>query len=89
MNYEEALLRELTHIAPADAEAMARAAVYQGTLAKPPGSLGELENIYIRLCGIAGTLHPRYAPCRVVVLCADNGVTEEGEIGRASCRERV
>ncbi|MCI6226665.1 MAG: nicotinate-nucleotide--dimethylbenzimidazole phosphoribosyltransferase [Clostridiales bacterium] len=78
MNYEEALLRELTHIAPADAEAMARAAVYQGTLAKPPGSLGELENIYIRLCGIAGTLHPRYAPCRVVVLCADNGVTEEG-----------
>ena len=57
---------------------MARAAVYQGTLAKPPGSLGELENIYIRLCGIAGTLHPRYAPCRVVVLCADNGVTEEG-----------
>ena len=78
MNYEEALLRELTHITPADAEAMARAAVYQGTLAKPPGRLGELEKIYIRLCGIAGTLHPRYAPCRVVVLCADNGVTEEG-----------
>ena len=78
MNYEETLLRELTHIAPADADAMARAAVYQGTLAKPPGSLGELEHIYIRLCGIAGTLHPRYAPCRVVVLCADNGVTEEG-----------
>ena len=74
MNYEELLHEELTHITPADADAMARAAVYQGTLAKPPGSLGELENIYIRLCGITGTLRPAYRPCRIVVLCVDNGV---------------
>ena len=78
MTYEETLLRELAHIQGADEGAMARAAVYQGTLAKPPGSLGELENIYIRLCGIAGTLHPACAPCRVIVLCADNGVVDEG-----------
>ncbi len=78
MNYEELLREELKHIIPADADAMARAAVYQGTLAKPPGSLGELENIYIRLCGITGKLRPAYAPCRIVVLCADNGVVEEG-----------
>ena len=58
MNYEERLLKELPHITPADADAMARAAVYQGTLAKPPGSLGALENIYIRLCGISGKLRP-------------------------------
>ena len=78
MNYEERLLKELPHITPADADAMARAAVYQGTLAKPPGSLGALENIYIRLCGISGKLHPVYSPCRIIVLCADNGVVEEG-----------
>ena len=78
MNYEEMLRRELTLIPPADEGAMARAAVYQGTLAKPPGSLGELENIYIRLCGITGTLAPGYTPCRIIVLCADNGVVEEG-----------
>lgn len=78
MNYEQLLREELTHIIHADADAMARAAVYQGTLAKPPGSLGELENIYIRLCGITGKLRPAYRPCRIVVLCADNGVVEEG-----------
>ena len=78
MNYEERLLKELPHITPADADAMARAAVYQGTLAKPPGSLGALENIYIRLCGISGKLRPVYSPCRIIVLCADNGVVEEG-----------
>ena len=58
MNYEQLLREELTHIIHADADAMARAAVYQGTLAKPPGSLGELENIYIRLlrpCGKSST----------------------------------
>ena len=32
MNYEERLLKELPHITPADADAMARAAVYQGCL---------------------------------------------------------
>ena len=78
MNYEEMLRRELTLITPADEGAMARAAVYQGTLAKPPGSLGELENIYIRLCGITGTLCPGYTPCRIIVLCADNGVVAQG-----------
>ena len=84
MNYEELLLRVLPHILPADEDAMARAAVYQGTLAKPPGSLGQLENIYIRLCGISGTLRPAYTPCRIVVLCADNGVVDEG----VSCAPR-
>ena len=78
MNYEELLWQELLHIRPADAEAMARAAVYQGTLAKPPGSLGELENIYIRMCGMSGTLRPACRPCRIIVLCADNGVVDEG-----------
>ena len=87
MNYEERLLKELPHITPADADAMARAAVYQGTLAKPPGSLGALENIYIRLCGISGKLRPVYSPCRIIVLCADNGVVEEGRPG-ASRRPR-
>lgn len=62
MNYEERLLKELPHITPADADAMARAAVYQGTLAKPPGSLGALEKIYIRLCGISGKLRRSIAP---------------------------
>lgn len=78
MNFELKLRQELTNIKPADRDAMAQAAVYQGTLAKPPGSLGELETISIRLSGITGYLRNEVTPCRIIVLCADNGVVQEG-----------
>jgi nicotinate-nucleotide--dimethylbenzimidazole phosphoribosyltransferase len=48
------------------------------SLAKPPGSLGRLEDLASRLCTIQGTLSPRTKPRRVVVFVADHGVVAEG-----------
>ena len=45
-------------IRPPDAEAMSRAAARQSTLTKPPGSLGQLEELSIRLAGILRTEQP-------------------------------
>lgn len=47
-------------------------------LAKPPGSLGRLESLAVRLCTIQKTLTPRTRPRRLVVFAADHGVVAEG-----------
>ncbi|KEO81810.1 nicotinate-nucleotide--dimethylbenzimidazole phosphoribosyltransferase [Tumebacillus flagellatus] len=47
-------------------------------LTKPPGSLGKLEEIGIRLAGIQGTVFPSVERRAVVVMCGDHGVTAEG-----------
>lgn len=47
-------------------------------LAKPPGSLGRLEDLAVRLCVIQRTLAPRTTPRRVVLFAADHGVVDEG-----------
>ena len=62
-------------IAPADNAAMEKA---RQRLAKPPGSLGKLEDYSIRLAGITGNVKNEIEKCRVIVLAADNGVTAEG-----------
>ena len=48
------------------------------TLAKPPGSLGELEDIAARLAGITREVYPNIAKKCVLVFAADNGVVAEG-----------
>ncbi|MBR6812148.1 MAG: nicotinate-nucleotide--dimethylbenzimidazole phosphoribosyltransferase [Oscillospiraceae bacterium] len=65
-------------ITPLDEEAMLLARERQGILAKPPGSLGRLEEIAVQLAGITGSVKNRIEKKRVIVLCADNGVYEEG-----------
>lgn len=75
---ETELQRLLGEIGPLDGGAMERARVRQGMLAKPPGSLGKLEDAAIRLAGITGQVHNRVEKRRIIVLCADNGVAEEG-----------
>ena len=65
-------------IAPADNAAMEKARQRQAELAKPPGSLGKLEDYSIRLAGITGNVKNEIEKCRVIVLAADNGVTAEG-----------
>ena len=47
-------------------------------LAKPPGSLGRLEDLADRLSTIQGTLAPRTRPRRLVLFAADHGVAAEG-----------
>ena len=72
------LQKILTSIAPADREAMDRAKKRQAELAKPPGSLGKLEDMSIRLAGITGQVRNQLESCRILVFAADNGVIAEG-----------
>ena len=65
-------------ILPADRDAMDAARRRQAELAKPPGSLGALEDMSIRLAGVLRTARPEVRRCRVTVLAADNGVVAEG-----------
>ncbi len=67
-----------------DAAAVKAAEERQAKLAKPPGSLGKLEDISIRLAGITGKVNNDIDRRRIIVLCADNGVIEEG----VSCTPR-
>lgn len=47
-------------------------------LAKPPGSLGRLEGLAVRLGAIQGTLQPRVERVRAYVFAGDHGLNAEG-----------
>lgn len=66
------------HISPLDETAMAEARRRQAQLAKPPGSLGRLEELSIQLAGISGKVHNSVKRQHLLVFAADNGVVEEG-----------
>lgn len=65
-------------VAPLDRGAMTAAETYQARLAKPPGSLGRLEEITIQLAGITGRVHNALNKKQLLVFAADNGVVAEG-----------
>ena len=65
-------------VAPLDCGAMTAAEAYQARLAKPPGSLGRLEEISIQLAGITGRVHNALNKKQLLVFAADNGVVAEG-----------
>ena len=71
----DALVRE---VLPLDRSAMTAAEAYQARLAKPPGSLGRLEEISIQLAGITGRVHNALNKKQLLVFAADNGVVAEG-----------
>ena len=75
---EQRLQRLLSGIGPLYEAPMREAKARQDALAKPPGSLGLLEEISIRLAGITGTVKNEASPTRIYVLAADNGVVSEG-----------
>ena len=81
---EAALQQYIQTIRPADRAVMDAARERQAELAKPPGSLGALEDMSIRLAGITGQVCPKMGKCRVAVFAADNGVVDEG----VSCAPR-
>ncbi|RCG23490.1 nicotinate-nucleotide--dimethylbenzimidazole phosphoribosyltransferase [Sphaerisporangium album] len=75
----EALERTLAAIGPADAGAMARARAHQDRLTKPRGALGELEDVAVRLAGIAGVCPPPLpVPAALAIFAADHGVHAHG-----------
>ncbi|KWX88022.1 nicotinate-nucleotide--dimethylbenzimidazole phosphoribosyltransferase, partial [Paenibacillus riograndensis] len=65
-------------IAPPDEQAALRAVLRLNSLTKPPGSLGQLEALAVRLAGISKTGQPSYGNRPVVALAADHGVGCEG-----------
>lgn len=71
----DALVRE---VLPLDRGTMTAAEEYQARLAKPPGSLGRLEEISIQLVGITGRVHNALNKKQLLVFAADNGVVAEG-----------
>ena len=61
-----------------DKSAMLEALRRQAALAKPPHSLGKLEDISVKLAGIYGHLPDSIRNRRVIVFSSDNGIVEEG-----------
>ena len=68
----------LTKVLPLDLVAINQARQRQAQLAKPPGSLGRLEDLSIQLAGITGQVHNKIKKKHLLVFAADNGVVEEG-----------
>lgn len=68
----------LEKITPPDEAAMSAAKIRQDQLAKPPESLGRLEELSIQLAGITGKVHNTMEHPHLLVFAADNGVVEEG-----------
>lgn len=65
-------------ITPLDEAVMEAARVHLDRLTKPPGSLGKLEELAVKLAGITGGVQPAFPRRSVIVMAADHGVCEEG-----------
>jgi nicotinate-nucleotide--dimethylbenzimidazole phosphoribosyltransferase len=66
-------------IEPPDGAAMAAARERLDRMTKPPGSLGALEEVAVRLSGLAGSCPPPLPePAAVAVFAADHGVHAQG-----------
>lgn len=79
MNEEKRLFELIGKITPADEKAMQEARDRQAYLAKPPGSLGRLEDISIKIAGITGKAVGNDVTHQcIAVMSADNGVVCEG-----------
>ena len=60
---------------------MRRAVARQMSLTKPPGSLGRLEDVSVRLAGIFGVERPVIRGKAVIVAAGDHGVVAQGVTG--------
>ncbi|MDO8672793.1 MAG: nicotinate-nucleotide--dimethylbenzimidazole phosphoribosyltransferase [Dehalococcoidia bacterium] len=73
------LLEKTTgRIGPLDEMAMAAARARQANLTKPPGSLGRLEEISVRIAGITGNPLPAAKRKAIIVMAGDHGIVQEG-----------
>ena len=75
---ENEIIALLASIAPADQGAMDAARARQDSLAKPPHSLGKLEDISVKLAGITGQVFNPMEKRRVIIFASDNGIAHEG-----------
>jgi nicotinate-nucleotide--dimethylbenzimidazole phosphoribosyltransferase len=82
LNFREALLS----IGELDREAISETKKNLDNLTKPLGSLGKLEDILQKISGIQQSSSPDISKKAVIIMCADNGVYEEGI---SSCPKEV
>lgn len=61
-----------------DRDIRRQAELRQGTLTKPPGSLGCLEDLAIRLATLQGNVQPQVAQVHITIFAGDHGVAAEG-----------
>ena len=79
MQYSEERLRNLIEdVSGPDENAIKAAEERQSRLAKPPGSLGMLEELSVRLAGMTGRVRNDLREKHLLVFCADNGVVKQG-----------
>ena len=74
MKLEEALGR----IRPASKETMDAAKERWDNIAMPLHSLGRLQDTIVRIAGMTGNVEVSLKKKALLVMCADNGVVEEG-----------
>lgn len=72
------MIETLNNINILDEGAMIQAKARLDNLTKPLGSLGRLEEIVVQIAGITGESMPKVDKKLVIVMCADNGVVDEG-----------
>ena len=77
-NTEKIIKNYIDGVGSADNKAKSRAKEYDDALIKPPRSMGKLEDIAVKLAGITGHVKNRIGTKKILVFCADNGVTDEG-----------
>lgn len=68
----------LEKIHPADKTAMEVALAHWNNIAMPLHSLGRLQDTVVRIAGMTGNARVDLKKKALVVMCADNGVVEEG-----------
>ncbi|MBL6966785.1 MAG: nicotinate-nucleotide--dimethylbenzimidazole phosphoribosyltransferase [Anaerolineales bacterium] len=68
----------IAKIQPLDEAAMQAARARQDDLTKPRGSLGQLEDISVKIAGITGEVHPKLTHKVVTTMAGDHGVVAEG-----------
>lgn len=75
---QERLISEIKKIEPLDHSAQKESQHRWDHIAKPLYSLGKLETAVTQIAGITRTSKPSIEKKALVILCADNGVVEEG-----------
>ncbi len=65
-------------IPPPDRDYLQRAEQRQAQLTKPPGSLGRLESIAVRISALQKSLTPDVSQTRIIIFAADHGIAREG-----------
>ena len=74
----ERLKTILDAITPVDRSLEPEICAHLDNLTKPPGSLGELEDLATRYCLMTDTISPRMGKKRIITFAGDHGVANEG-----------